>query len=84
LNKSYNVSDHVKKIIRSLPIKFRAKVTSIQEADDLNKLILESLISSLKSHEIELIGDEHAKYKSIALTSKEKYAKAIQAVESEQ
>jgi hypothetical protein len=53
-------------------------VTTIQEAKDLNKLSLENLMSSLKSHEIELIGDEPAKKsKSIALTSKKKSAKAF-------
>jgi hypothetical protein len=43
------------------------------------------MISSLKSHEIELIRDEPAKKsKSIAMKSKEKIAKALQAVELEE
>jgi hypothetical protein len=51
----------------------------------LNKLILENLISSLKSHEIELVEDEPSKEsKSIGLKSKEKSAKALQASESEE
>jgi hypothetical protein len=46
---------------------------------------LENLISSLKSHEIELVEDEPSKEsKSIDQTSKGKSAKALQATESEE
>jgi hypothetical protein len=84
-NKSYVVPDHIKNILRSLPARFRPNVTTIQEAKDLNKLSLENLISSLKSHEIELGGDEPVKKsKSIALTSKGKSAKVVQSAESEE
>ena len=83
LNKSYIVSDHVKKILRSLSAKLRPKVTSIHDTKDTNKHSLENLISSLKSHEMELIGDEPTKKsKSIAQKSMGKFAKALQAVES--
>jgi hypothetical protein len=51
----------VKKILRSLPAKWRPKVTAIQEAKDLDTLSLEGLISSLMSHEIELASDEPQK-----------------------
>ena len=61
LNKSYITPDHVKKILRSLPAKFRTKVTNIQKAKDLNKLSLKNLISSLKSREIKLIREEPLK-----------------------
>jgi len=78
MNKRYNVPHHVKKIIRSLHAMLTPKVTTIQEANDLNKLSLENLISSLKSHDIKLIGDEPTKKsKSIALTSNEKSVKAF-------
>jgi hypothetical protein len=51
----------------------------------LNKLILENLISSLKSLENELVEDEPSKEsKFISLTPKEKSAKALQASESEE
>lgn len=50
--KFYTTSDHVKKILRSLPFKFRPKVIAIQEAKDLNILSLESLINNLQSHEM--------------------------------
>lgn len=47
INKSYTAYDHVKKIMRSLHVKYRPKVTFIQEANDLNTLSLESLNSNL-------------------------------------
>lgn len=37
------------------------KVTTTQKAKDLNKQILEELLSLLRSHEIELIKDESEK-----------------------
>ncbi|MCI18691.1 aspartyl-tRNA synthetase [Trifolium medium] len=40
LKKSYTTSDHVKKILRSLPSKWRPKVTAIQEVKDLMTLSL--------------------------------------------
>jgi len=52
LKKSYTTADHVKKILRSLPVKWRPKVTAIEEARDLNALSLENLISSLNCHEL--------------------------------
>ena len=84
LKKSYVASDHVSKILRNLPARWRPKVTAIEEAKDLNTLSVENLISSLKVHEIRL--DEHdsaKKTKSIALASKGKSSKALKVVESE-
>jgi len=85
LKKSYVASDHVNKILRSLPAKWRPKVTTIEEAKDLNTLSVEDLISSLKCHEIGL--NEHEpikKPKSIALKSRGKSSKALKALESEE
>lgn len=68
MNKSYTNFDHVKKILRSLSAKYIPKVKDIQEANDLNKISLESLIRNLQSHEMELIGDEsEKKLNSLAL-----------------
>ncbi|GAU10265.1 hypothetical protein TSUD_420340 [Trifolium subterraneum] len=53
LKKSYTTSDHVWKILNSLTDKWRPKVTTIEEAKDLEKISLESLISNLKSHEMD-------------------------------
>jgi len=85
LKKSYVASDHVNKILRSLPAKWRPKVTAIEEAKDLNTLSVEDLISSLKCNEIGL--NEHEpikKPKSIALKSRGKPTKALNALESEE
>src|SRR4030043_129142 len=85
LKKSYTTPDHVKKILRSLPAKWRPKVTAIEEARDLNALSLENLISSLKCHELGFPEAESSKKsKSIALKSKDKEAKAFKAAESEE
>jgi hypothetical protein len=79
LKKSYTVADHVKKILRSLPAKWRPNVTAFQEARDLDEVTLENLISSLRSHEMELMADESTKkLKGIALSSKSS-SKALKA-----
>ena len=60
----------VRKILRSLSKVWCPKVTSIQEAKDLNVLRLDALIGSLKTHEIKLnetSEESSIKDKSIAL-----------------
>ncbi|KAL5563974.1 hypothetical protein UlMin_033721 [Ulmus minor] len=52
LGKEYTTSEMVRKILRSLPKQWEAKVTAIQEAKDLSKLPLDELIGSLMTHEI--------------------------------
>ena len=47
LGKSYSNSDLVRKILRSLPRTWEAKVTAIQEAKDLNILPLEEILGSI-------------------------------------
>ena len=54
LDKSYSNSDLVRKILRSLPRTWEAKVTAIQEAKDLNILPLEELLGSLMTHELRM------------------------------
>src|ERR1044072_5445425 len=82
LDKGYSTADHVKKIIRSLPAKWRPMGTALKLAKDLNKISLEKLISSLRSHEIELQEDEPQRInKYVALKSHSKKAKALQAEE---
>lgn len=71
--KTYTHVDHMKKILRSLPTKWRPKVTSIEEASYLNTLSVEYLVSSLKCHELGCNEDEPAKKsKCISLKSKGK------------
>ncbi|KAK2409948.1 gag-protease polyprotein [Trifolium repens] len=80
LKRSYTTSDHVRKILRSLSSRWRPKVTAIQEAEDLDTLGLEELISSLMSHEIEVSYDEpQKKLKSVALPSISVSSKALKA-----
>src|ERR1044072_7209805 len=82
LDKGYSTADHVKKIIRSLPAKWGPMVTALKVAKDLNSISLEELISSLRSHEIELQEDEpRRKVKSVALKSSTRNAKALQVKE---
>ncbi|MCH84802.1 aspartyl-tRNA synthetase [Trifolium medium] len=82
LKKSYTVADHVRKILRSLPPKWRPKVTAFQEAKVLKDVTLESLISSLRSREMELQADEpDKKIKFVALSSTNILSKTLKAKE---
>ncbi|RHN74566.1 putative transcription factor interactor and regulator CCHC(Zn) family [Medicago truncatula] len=85
LKKGYVASDHVRKILRSLPARWRSKVTAIEEVKDLNTLSVEDLVNSLKVHEISLNEHEPSKKsKFIALPSKGKSSKALKAVKYEE
>ena len=44
----------VKKILRSLPESFRAKVTAIEESKDLDDIKVQELIGSLQTYEMSL------------------------------
>jgi hypothetical protein len=61
MKKRYIVPDHVKKILRSLPAKWTPKVIAFQKAKNLDEVTSESLISSLRSHEMELMDNEPVK-----------------------
>ncbi len=72
LEKSYTNSDLVRKILRSLPRVWEAKVTAIQEAKDLNTLQLKELLGSLMTYELTMkqnSEEEVKKRKTIALKS---------------
>ena len=83
LDKGYSTADNIKKIIRSLPKKWRPMVNALKLAKYLNKISLEELVSSLRSHEIELEDDEPQKQgKTLALKSNKKFnSKVLQVVE---
>jgi len=75
----------VSKILRSLPARWRLKVTAIEEAKDLNTLSVEDFVISLKVHEISLNEHEPAKKsKSIALPYKGKSSKTLKVIESKE
>ncbi|GKA49000.1 hypothetical protein Tco_0741958 [Tanacetum coccineum] len=44
----YSKKNHVRKFLRALPLKWRAKVTAIKEAKDLTTLPLDELIGNLE------------------------------------
>lgn len=77
LEKSFTSAYHVKKILRSLLNKWRPKITTIQDAKDMNSLRLEELLSSLKYDEIKHIED-NPKKKQKTLTLRSKHKKALQ------
>ena len=55
----------VRKILRSLPESFRAKVTTIEESKDLDEIKIQELIGSLQTYELGL--PSHKSSKSLAL-----------------
>ena len=54
LGKSYSNSELVRKILKSLSRTWKAKVTAIQEAKDLNIQPLEELLRSLMIHKLSM------------------------------
>ncbi|GJW17955.1 retrovirus-related pol polyprotein from transposon TNT 1-94 [Tanacetum coccineum] len=52
LDEGYSSKNYVRKFLRSLHPKWRAKVTAIEESKDLTSLSLDELIGNLKVHEL--------------------------------
>ncbi|GJZ15793.1 hypothetical protein Tco_0551470 [Tanacetum coccineum] len=52
LDKGYSSKNYVRKYFRALHIKWRAKVTAIEESKDLTSLSLDELIRNLKVYEM--------------------------------
>ena len=61
----------VRKMLRSLPERFHAKITAIEESKDINKIPLTELVGNLQTYELGLtrIG-KTGKSKSMALKAK--------------
>ena len=55
----------VRKILRSLPKSFQAKVTAIEESKDMDEIKIQELIGSLQTYELGL--PSHKSSKSLAL-----------------
>ena len=51
----------VRKILRSLPESFRAKVTAIGESKDLDEIKVQKLIGSLQTYELSLPSQRKSK-----------------------
>ena len=57
----------VKKVLRSLPERFHAKITTIEESKDIDKIPLTELVGNLQTYELGLIGiGKSGKSKSMA------------------
>ncbi|XP_022874256.1 uncharacterized protein LOC111393087 [Olea europaea var. sylvestris] len=73
VNSSFNLGEKileskiVRKILRSLPEKFRPKVKAIEESEDLDTVKIEELIGSLQTYELTI--SQPKKNKSIALNT---------------
>ncbi|GJZ04051.1 retrovirus-related pol polyprotein from transposon TNT 1-94 [Tanacetum coccineum] len=52
LDEGYSSKNYVRKFLRALHPKWRAKVTAIEELKDLSSLALDELIDNLKVHEV--------------------------------
>ena len=65
LGKKTEDSKVVRKILRSLPESFRAKVITIEKSKDLDEIKIQELISSLQAYELSL--PSQRKSKSLAL-----------------
>ncbi|GKF89515.1 hypothetical protein Tco_0263478, partial [Tanacetum coccineum] len=75
LDEGYSSKNYVRKFLRALHPKLRAKVTAIEESEDLTSLSLDELIGNLKVHEMIIKKDSEivkAKFerKSLALKAK--------------
>nr|GEX42353.1 uncharacterized mitochondrial protein AtMg00810-like [Tanacetum cinerariifolium] len=74
--KAFKLSNPERKFLRSLPTKWRLKLTLIEESKDLSTLTLDGLISNLKVYEVVLEKDlaisknKKEKYKLLALKEK--------------
>ncbi|GJT97716.1 hypothetical protein Tco_1093234 [Tanacetum coccineum] len=76
LDEGFSSKNYVRKFLRDLHPKWRAKVTAIKESKDLSSLALDELIGNLKVHEVvmekdsEIYRGKTEKLKSIALKAK--------------
>ncbi|GJU54243.1 retrovirus-related pol polyprotein from transposon TNT 1-94 [Tanacetum coccineum] len=76
LDEGFSNKNYVRKFLRALHPKWRAKVTTIEESKDLSSLALDELIGNLKVHEVvmekdfEIYRGKKERVKSIALKAK--------------
>nr|GEX39514.1 DUF4219 domain-containing protein/UBN2 domain-containing protein [Tanacetum cinerariifolium] len=80
LDEGFSSKNYVRKFLRALHPKWRAKVAAIKESKDLSSLALEELIGNLKVHEVVMEKDfkiykgKKERVRSIALKAKKKYS----------
>jgi hypothetical protein len=71
----------IRKILRSLPERFRIKVTTIEESKDLEEMKIEELVGSLQTYKFSL--PPVKKLKTIALKASKKKVEASSEEESD-
>jgi len=71
----------IRKILRSLPERFRIKVTTIEESKDLEEMKIEEMVGSLQTYELSL--PLVKKLKTIALKASKKKVEASSEDDSE-
>ena len=77
VNSTFNVEETipepkiVRKVLRSLPERFHAKITAIEESKDIDKIPLIELVVNLQTYELGLTRiEKSSKSKSMALKAK--------------
>ncbi|GJR82356.1 hypothetical protein Tco_0153141 [Tanacetum coccineum] len=76
LDEGFSSKNYLRKFLRALHLKWRAKVTAIEESKDLSSLALDELIGNLKVHEVvmkkdsEIYKSKKERIKSITLKAK--------------
>ena len=55
LRKTISESKIVRKVLRSLPERFHAKITTIEESKDIDKISLTELVGNLQTDDLGLI-----------------------------
>ncbi|GKB22850.1 hypothetical protein Tco_0862251 [Tanacetum coccineum] len=76
LDEGFSSKNYVRKFLRALHPKWRAKVTAIEESKDLTSLSLDELIGNLKVYEViikkdsEMVKDKREQNRSLALKAK--------------
>ncbi|GJY01640.1 hypothetical protein Tco_0359792 [Tanacetum coccineum] len=82
LDEGYSRKNYVRKFLRALHLKWRAKVTAIEESKDLTSLSLNEPIGNLKVHEMIIKKDSKivkakGERKSLALKAKKEYVMPV-------
>ncbi|GJS12017.1 hypothetical protein Tco_0368813 [Tanacetum coccineum] len=79
LDEGYSSKNYARKFLRALHLKWRAKVTAIEESKGLTSLSLDELIANLKVHEMIIKKDSEivkakVERKSLALKAKKEFS----------
>ncbi|GJY14424.1 zf-CCHC domain-containing protein [Tanacetum coccineum] len=75
LDEGYSSKNYVRKFLRALHPKWRAKVTTIEESKDLTSLSLDKLIGNLKVHEMIIKKDSENEEYAMAVRDFKKFFK---------